>query len=65
MADRTAGVRASGYCFPVTAFPVLAHEHLSVFSVYFKHQFAALRTFVTGQIVMTESSVRILDLADK
>ena len=65
VADRAAGVGAAGNGFPVSAFPVLADEHFSVFSVYFQHELPALGAFVPGQVVVAEGSVRIFDLADQ
>ena len=65
MAYRTAGVGAAGDSFPIAAFPVLAYQQSAVLSVYFQHQLAALGTFVTGQIIMAESAVRVFDLLDQ
>ena len=65
VAYRTAGIGVPGYCFTISAFPVLAYKHFPVFSVYFQHKFPALGALMAGQIIVAESAVCIPDIPDK
>ena len=56
VADRAAGVGVAGDGLPVSAFSVLADQHLSVLSVDFQHEFPALGTLMPGQVVMAEGA---------
>ena len=65
MADRTAGVGAPGDRFPVSTFPVLAYEKLSVLTVDLKKEFPALRALMPCQVVVAEGAFCVLDLIDQ
>ena len=65
VADRAAGIGAPGDSLPVSAFSVLADQHLSVFSVDFQHEFPTLGALVPGQIIVAEGAGGTADFLDQ
>lgn len=65
MAYRAAGIGGSGDSLSVTAGPVLANQHLAVFSLYRKHPFSADRTFGIGQVIMAKLPFSCFNLPQK
>ena len=65
MAVGTAGIGGTGKCLPIAAFPVLADQKFTVFSIDSQKIFSAARTFLSGDVFMTEGSVCCFDLGDE
>ena len=49
----------------MAAFPVLAHQHLRILSLYSQHPLSAHRALCVGQVVMAERTLTCLNLADQ
>ena len=61
---RTARIGRTGNSLSVSTFSVLAYQHLTVFTIYCKKTFSAVRTDFICQVVVTECTCSCLDLTN-
>ena len=65
MADWAACIGCPCDSLPVSAFSVLADEHLAVLSFYGQKKFSTLWASLSGHIIVAEASLSLFDFGDQ